>query len=174
MELKFKQCTVEDLEVLQAFSIQTYKDTFDAVNTEENMKAYLQEAYNADKLRGELLNTNSMFFFLYSLGNLCGYIKLNEFTAQTDIKDPESIELERIYVSKDYQGQGLGKKLLNKALEVAYEKDKAFIWLGVWEHNDRALSFYKNHAFYRVGQHAFFMGDDEQLDFVMRKDLTRP
>jgi ribosomal protein S18 acetylase RimI-like enzyme len=162
---------VDDLAILQAFSVQTYKDTFDESNTEENMKAYLDEAYAADKLQGEILNTNSMFFFLYSSGELCGYIKVNENDAQTEIKETGAIELERIYVSKDHQGQGIGNTLLNKAIEIAREKDKDYIWLGVWEHNLRALSFYKKHGFYRIGQHAFFMGDDEQVDYLMRKDL---
>lgn len=68
MEMNFKRCTVDDLAILQTFSVQTYRDTFDESNTEENMKAYLDEAYAADKLQGEILNTNSMFFFLYSSG----------------------------------------------------------------------------------------------------------
>ena len=83
------------------------------------------------------------------------------------------MELERIYVAKEFQSMGLGKILMNKALEFALEKKKSHIWLDVWEHNNKAISFYKKHGFTVISQHSFFMGDDEQMDYIMRKDLKQ-
>ena len=37
----------------------------------------------------------------------------NEAPAQTDIHDEQSLEIERIYVSKEFQGEGLGLSLIH-------------------------------------------------------------
>ncbi len=81
------------------------------------------------------------------------------------------LEVERIYVRGKFHKRGLGKRLLTKAFEMAQERHKAKLWLGVWEHNDNALAFYQKMGFVRTGTHSFFMGDDEQRDYIMTKAL---
>ena len=166
-----KKCTLQDLDNLRKISIETFYQTFADSNTAENMQAYLQSAYNEEKLYRELSNPNSSFFFVYVDERVAGYLKLNEFDAQTDINDSDSLELERIYILRDFQGMGLGKDLLEHAISVANEGGKKYIWLGVWEHNEKAKRFYQKNGFYRIGEHSFVVGDDVQIDFVMRKDL---
>ena len=166
-----KKCTLQDLDNLRKISIETFYQTFADSNTAENMKAYLQSAYNEEKLYRELSNPNSSFFFVCVDERVAGYLKLNEFAAQTDINDSDSLELERIYILRDFQGMGLGKDLLEHAISVANEGGKKYIWLGVWEHNERAKRFYQKNGFYRIGEHSFVVGDDVQIDYVMRKDL---
>ena len=87
------------------------------------------------------------------------------------VNDIDSLELERIYILKEFQGAGLGKDLLDYTISIAIEHGKKYIWLGVWEHNERAKRFYQKNGFYRIGEHSFVVGDDAQTDFVMRKDL---
>jgi ribosomal protein S18 acetylase RimI-like enzyme len=135
------------------------------------MKAYLEQAYNINKLREELSNSNSTFYFLYTNEKLSGYLKLNEYKAQTDIYDPQCLEIERIYVTKEFQGKGLGSFLIKKAIDIANIRKKSYVWLGVWERNHKAILFYKKKGFYVIGKHSFFMGEEEQTDFIMRKDL---
>ena len=169
--LSFRRCTESDLGELRALSIQTYSETFAAVNTAENMAAYLETAYHAPKLRQELQNPNSEFYFVYANQVLAGYLKVNEAPAQVEFNDPKSLEIERLYVSKAFLGAGVGQFLMDQAVDMARARRKAYIWLGVWEHNDRARRFYEKNGFYRIGQHAFIMGDDHQTDFLLRKDL---
>lgn len=171
MKITISECTMDDIVTLREISYKTYNDTFGHLNTPANMQAYLEYAFDIEKLRYELSNCNSVFYFLYSDEELSGYLKLNEYAAQTDIHDPQSIEIERIYLTKESQGKGLGSILLNKAIDVANIRAKSYIWLGVWEKNDKALHFYKKNGFYVISNHSFFMGDDEQTDFIMRKDL---
>lgn len=171
MNLSFRKCVPEDIETLRDFSSRTYFETFAHMNTFEDMEAYLNKAFETEKLRAELWDTNSSFYFLYSDGKLAGYLKLNEAPAQTDIHDEQSLEIERIYVSKEFQGKGLGGYLMDKAINIAVQRKKAYAWLGVWEENEKALGFYQKNGFYKTGTHSFFMGDDEQTDYIMRKDL---
>lgn len=166
-----KKCSLEDLELLCKISRETFYQTFADSNTKENMSAYLDSAYNEEKLYKELCNPDSSFFFIYADERLAGYLKINEFPSQTDINDIDSLELERIYILKEFQGAGLGKDLLEHTISIAIEHGKKYIWLGVWEHNERAKRFYDKNGFYRIGAHSFVVGDDVQTDYVMRKDL---
>ena len=83
----------------------------------------------------------------------------------------ESLEIERIYIKSKFQKHGLGKYLFNKALELAVANNKKRIWLGVWEKNENALAFYKKMGFIQTGAHSFYMGDEQQTDFIMCKTL---
>ena len=171
MVKSIKKCTLQDLELLCKISRETFYQTFADTNTEENMKAYLEGAYNKGKICKELCNPDSSFFFLYVDERLAGYMKINEFPSQTDINDINALELERLYILKEFQGLRLGNDLMNYAIQTATERGKKYIWLGVWEHNERAKRFYNKHGFYRIGEHSFIVGDDVQTDYVMRKDL---
>lgn len=171
MNLCFRQCTQEDIDTLRDFSCRTFFETFVHQNTPSNMESYLRKAFDIEKLRSELSNENTSFYFLYSDEILAGYLKLNEAPAQTDIHDVQSLEIERIYVSKEYQGKGLGGYLMEQAIRIANLRKKRYVWLGVWEKNEKALRFYKKTGFYEIGTHSFFVGDEEQTDSLMRKDL---
>ncbi|MGI5848793.1 MAG: GNAT family N-acetyltransferase [Christensenellales bacterium] len=172
MKLTFRECITDDLETLRALSISTFTDAFGSVNTPDNLKAYLDQAFNRDKLLDELLNPLALFYFVYADGELSGYIKINEFGAQTDIHDPKSLEIERIYVKKEHQRLGLGTALIGKAIEHANARGNSYLWLGVWDKNEKAIRFYKKEGFYRIGAHPFYLGEDHQTDYILRKDLV--
>lgn len=169
--LIFHKCVTSDLEQLRDLSEKTYKDTFEKFCSKEVMRTYLSEAFSMGKILQELSNKHSIFYFTYENEALAGYIKINEFPAQTDINDEESIELERIYLLKSFQGHGYGKELLNKAISVAAEKRKKYIWLGVWDKNSKAINFYVKNGFSISGKHVFVMGEEQQKDYLMKKEI---
>lgn len=171
MGITVRRCTVEDLDTLRNLSIDTYVETFEAYNTPENMAEYLGRAYDAKKLKRELEDGNVTFMFAYYEGALAGYLKLNERPSQTEFNDVKSLEVERLYVLKAYQDKGIGRYLMELAIATAKERNKEYIWLGVWERNFKAQRFYGRYNFYRIGEHVFRMGDDPQIDYILRKDL---
>lgn len=135
------------------------------------MKSYLEKAFNSKQLEKELSNTYSQFFFIYFNNEVAGYLKVNTNEAQSEDMGDESLEIERIYIKNNFQKHGLGKYLLNKAIEIAMERNKKKIWLGVWEKNENAIAFYKKMEFVHTNSHSFYMGDEEQTDFIMIKIL---
>ncbi|RJS56169.1 GNAT family N-acetyltransferase [Bacillus subtilis] len=171
MTINIKKCSREDLKILQEISVETFNDTFKDQNSSENMKAYLDSAFNTEQLEKELSNISSQFFFVYCHHEVAGYLKVNTDDAQSEEMGDESLEIERIYIKKEFQKHGLGKHLLHKALDIALECNKKKIWLGVWEKNENAVAFYKKMGFVQTGTHSFYMGDEEQTDFIMTKTL---
>ncbi|WP_080876078.1 GNAT family N-acetyltransferase [Oceanobacillus timonensis] len=171
MTMNIKTCNQDDLQALQEISVETFTETFQEQNTPENMQAYLENAYTLDKLQQEMVQKNATFFFVYYNDQLAGYMKVNTDKAQSEEVGEDALEIERIYIRSGFQRKGLGKYLMDKAIEIAKDKKKEKIWLGVWEYNEQALLFYEKNGFVRTGSHSFFMGDDEQTDYIMTKTL---
>jgi diamine N-acetyltransferase len=131
MKPNIREIGMDDITTLREFSYKTYNETFKHMNTPDNMKAYLDQAFDTDKLRNELSNSNSVFYFLYIDEVLSGYLKLNECEAQSDIYDLQALEIERIYIAKEFHGRGMGNVLMNKAIDVAKSRGKKYVWLGL-------------------------------------------
>ena len=173
MNLPIRQCTIDDLSTLRKIACETFDETFREANAKETIDSYLADAFNEEKLTKELETDGSKFYFIYSANELAGYIKLNEAPAQSDVNDPNSLEIERIYIKKDFKGLGLGKKLINFASGLAKESRKDYLWLGVWEKNHDAISFYTKMGFQIDGLHLFKMGNEYQTDFIMKQSTSQ-
>ena len=169
--MKIRKINIDDLEALRNFSIQTFKETFEEVNTEEDMQKYLDENLSIEKLKTELENPNSEFYFGENNDEILGYLKLNFKDAQTEKLEENHFEIERIYVLKAFLGQKIGRILFDKAIEIGREKNLEYVWLGVWEENHRAIKFYEKNGFKIFGKHDFVLGKDVQTDLLMKLKL---
>jgi ribosomal protein S18 acetylase RimI-like enzyme len=170
--ITIKKVKLTDLNALLMFSTKTFFDAFFHLNKRDDMFAYAARHLTADKLRQELSNPLSHFYFAFIDQEIIGYVKLNLGAAQSDLQDAQSLEIERIYVSRFYQGKQVGKRFLHLAMRMAKKNKLQYIWLGVWDKNHKAISFYKKHGFEQFGQHDFMLGNDLQCDVLMRKGLV--
>lgn len=166
-----KKITINDIEQLQQIARQTFMETFSASNSEENMKNYLREGFSIEKLTTELNDKNAAFYFATLDQDVIGYLKLNTGTSQTELKDQKALEIERIYVLDEFQGKKVGQILYEKAKAIARQKKMDYIWLGVWEKNQRAINFYQKNGFTPFNTHIFKLGHDEQTDIMMKLNL---
>ena len=169
-----KKVAVNELDILLAYSKKTFYDFFAHLNEPANMEAYSSVAFTPENMLAQLSNPNSHFYFAMLGDELAGYLKLNFEDAQTEFKDKNALEIERIYVSAEHHGKKIGQHLLNFAIETAKNKNFDYVWLGVWEHNHKAIGFYEHNGFELFGSHEFLLGDDRQTDLLMRKKLSEP
>lgn len=135
------------------------------------MKKYLDEDFSLEKLTAEINNKNSEFYFAILDNNAMGYLKINFGPSQTELKDDKALEIERIYVLKEFHGKNIGQLLYDKAIQISRQKKADYIWLGVWEENPRAINFYKKNGFMEFDRHIFKLGNDEQTDIMMKLKL---
>ncbi|UUF13255.1 MULTISPECIES: GNAT family N-acetyltransferase [Flavobacterium] len=171
-DIQINKITLDGIDQLQKIGRQTFYETFSEYNSEENMQTYLDEKFSKEKLTEELTNKKSEFYFAVLDNNAIGYLKINFGESQTELQDEKSLEIERIYVSKEFHGKKVGQLLYEKAIQIAKEKNADYVWLGVWEENHRALSFYKKNGFVEFDKHIFRLGNDEQTDIMMKLKLT--
>ncbi len=171
--ITIRPLSINDVNVLQHISRITFLETFAEINTEENMRKYLEESFSVAQLSEELSNPLSPFYFAELNNEVIGYLKLNTGEAQKENAHENALEIERIYVLREYHGKKVGQLLYNKAIEVAKQMKVDHVWLGVWEKNFRAMSFYKKNGFVAFDEHVFMLGDDRQIDIMMKKVLEQ-
>lgn len=171
MSLTYRQCTHSDLETLVKISKETFITAFEKDNDPQDFKNYIEKAFSYAQLQSELENPDVFFYFVFDGQQLVGYFKLNLGKAQTDVKDELSLEIERIYVKEAFQGKKFGSQMLDEIQKLTKAKNKAFIWLGVWEHNPSAIRFYQRHGFQKFGEHPYYIGNDKQTDWLLRLEL---
>jgi ribosomal protein S18 acetylase RimI-like enzyme len=169
--ININKVNLADIGQLQKIGRQTFSETFSEVNSPDNMSKYLEEGFSIEKLTDELNNKNSEFYFAELSNNVIGYLKLNLGQSQTELKDDKALEIERIYVLKEFHGKKVGQLLYDKAIEIARQKNADYVWLGVWEENPRAINFYKKNGFVEFDKHIFKLGSVEQTDIMMKLQL---
>ena len=174
MDIEIKIVEERNLSVLTQIIRETFEKAFGPDNTAENMTHYLENNLSDEKITNEFLHPDSQFFFAWQAQEIRGYLKLNWGQAQTENTYSNGLEIERIYVNGNSQGLGIGKKLLGFAIHWARENQHNPLWLGVWEHNKGAIRFYERHGFSAFAKHPFFLGDDRQIDILMKQDLNNP
>ena len=169
--IEIQRVTLNDIDQLQKIGRQTFYETFSAGNAEENMTKYLDEAFSIEKLTTELSENNAEFYFATLNANVIGYLKLNFGQSQTELQDDKGLEIERMYVLKDFHGKSVGQILYDKAIHIARQKNADYVWLGVWEDNPKAINFYRKNGFVEFDKHVFKLGNDEQTDIMMKLKL---
>lgn len=173
MEVTISTCTLAELSILKKISWDTFYNAFIAQNNEADMLLYMKKAFSEQQLKKELLQVDSTFYLAKIAGQTVGYLKINVGAAQNEAVGDAALEIERIYIDTAFIGQGIGRQLMQKALEIAQALGKEKVWLGVWEHNLKAIEFYKKQGFQLFGKHPFILGNDPQTDFLMEKKIGK-
>jgi ribosomal protein S18 acetylase RimI-like enzyme len=172
-DLRIRPGVIEDAEKLAPLAIKIFNDAFadNPLNKPEDMRAYIAEAFSLDQTRRELADENIIFFVAELDGDMVGYAKLQENSTEKCVTGENPVELSRLYVLKDFHGQGIAGKLMDECFRTAKRKNYQTMWLGVWEHNFRAQRFYEKLGFKKVGSHVFQLGSDPQIDWVLEKEI---
>jgi diamine N-acetyltransferase len=169
--MNIRIATINDIVQLCEIGKITFVETYGDQNTPENLKNYLQEKFNKEQISDEIQTPKTIFLLVELENEPIGYAKMRFNLVENP--DEKALEIERIYISKKYHGQKYGAMLMQKCIDVAIENKYESIWLGVWEHNPKAISFYQKWGFEVFGEHIFQLGDDAQTDFLMKKTFTQ-
>ena len=172
-KIEIRKAALSDLESLQIIGKQTFTETFAAVNTAENLSNYIAQSFNAEQVAKELTNPESFFYLAVLDTKIIGYLKINFGKAQTELLNKDAMEIHRIYVLQEYHGKKVGQLFVDHVLEIAHQRQVEYIWLGVWEENHRALSFYTKNEFIEFDKHVFTLGDDIQTDLLLKLQIKK-
>lgn len=170
--ISVRTCTLKDIDVLVALSIKTFRDTFDEFNSPENMIRYINTTFTKKIIDHEMKEPGTVFFLAVDDHRAAGYAKVRTSHPPEGVGSVSTLEIERLYVHREYVGKRVGHLLMQTCLTYARKREVDSVWLGVWEHNERAIAFYQKNGFEKFGQHTFMLGEDAQTDWLMKKDLN--
>jgi ribosomal protein S18 acetylase RimI-like enzyme len=171
MKFRLQKATKEDAVMIAEISQLTFYETFAADNSKENMEKFLTQQFTKGKLIMEVMEPQNTFMLAYNGEEVAGYLKLREGKHPQKIGTAPALEIARLYAMRTYIGKGVGQLLMQTSIDIAAERKKEWVWLGVWEKNHRAIEFYKKWGFEKFDEQDFVLGDDVQLDWLMRRAL---
>jgi ribosomal protein S18 acetylase RimI-like enzyme len=166
-EFIFRRGTPADATALAEFGTRTFVETFGSDNEESHLAAYIADAYGLAQQTKELSDPDQRTILIEKDGALAGYAQLRRKEPPPCVTGQEPVEIARFYVDKPHHGAGLARRLMDAARDAAREMGGRTIWLGVWERNPRAISFYEKVGFRDAGAADFFVGPDRQTDRIM-------
>jgi GNAT superfamily N-acetyltransferase len=156
---------------LAALGERTFRETYTAHNTPENMERYVAEHFGPERQEAELRDPSMTTLVAEIDGRAAGYAQLLRSAPPPAVTGAAPIEVLRFYVDRPWHGQGVAQALMAATMESARAAGAGTLWLGVWERNERAIAYYRKSGFAAVGTQTFVLGADHQRDFVLARPL---
>lgn len=162
----------EDAATIAYFSRKTFYESFAEQTSKRDMEKFLKFQFSVKNLMAEVDRKHNVILLAYRFHTLVGYALMREAKNPPEINAAvRAMELARLYVDKRFKGTGVGNAIMKECVSLARLKDKEVLWLGVWHENQQAIEFYAKWGFSKCGSKIFILGDDPQIDWLMKKDL---
>ena len=170
--MHLSKASVRDLEVVRAFAEHTFRFAFQSSNDPERFEAYCARAFSEEQFSAELEHPSSSFWLAWEDHKLVAYLKLNFDQHPEVLGGKNTVQVERLYVEPSMQGRKIGEKILEFAYDQARALGAKWIWLSVWQDNPPALRFYERCGYEIFGTKTFWLGDEAQTDWLVRKSVA--
>jgi ribosomal protein S18 acetylase RimI-like enzyme len=175
--ISIRPARLEDATTLSELAARTFSETFGPHTPSADIAAYLTATYSPELQAAEIANSARTVLVvetrpIHGDPALVGYAYLFRSSTPAVVTGPVPLQLERFYLDSQYHGQGVAQRLMTEVLRMATVQGARTLWLGVWEHNARALAFYRKYGFQRVGEHLFPVGSDPQIDWLLVRPLN--
>jgi ribosomal protein S18 acetylase RimI-like enzyme len=167
-----REATVADAKLIADISHQTFYESFAAYNRKEDMDKFLNQQFTKGKLIMEVGARENTFLLAYHGNDIAGYVKIRDERVPLSLGNVSALEVARIYAVSNQIGKGVGSLLMQACIDIAGQRNKEWLWLGVWEKNQRAIDFYTKWGFEKFDETDFLLGDDIQRDWLMKKRIS--
>jgi GNAT superfamily N-acetyltransferase len=171
VSIVIRPARVPDAPWLADLAERTFRETYTAYNTPEDMERYVAEHFAPALQAAELADARNLTLVAEVDSRPAGYTQLGRGAAPACVGGAEPMEIVRFYIDRPWHGQGLAQQLMGAAAEHAHAAGARTLWLGVWERNPRAIAFYRKCGFAEVGRQTFVLGTDRQRDLVLERPI---
>ena len=170
--MRVRPAGAPDAPWLAALAERTFRETYTAHNTPDDMERYVAAHFGAALQETELRDPRRITLVAEDAGRAAGYAQLTRGPAPESVTGPAPMEIVRFYVDRPWHGRGVAQTLMAATASTAHAAGARTLWLGVWERNERAIAFYRKSGFADVGTKIFVLGTDHQRDLVLARPLT--
>jgi ribosomal protein S18 acetylase RimI-like enzyme len=171
VELPITQASVRDARRLAALAEATFRDAFATVNAPEDVDLHCRTSYGEALQAAEIADPDMVTLLCEQDDELVGFAQVRWGGAPACVVADAPGEIQRLYVRRDRHGSGVAHQLMSACLVEMTRRRCDVAWLGVWEHNPRAIAFYRKFGFQEVGEHVFAVGNDPQRDLVLARPV---
>lgn len=168
-KFSIKKATTKDALKILNISKKTFVESFGQYHNEKDMKHYINQSFTLEKIKQALKDKSIIFYIVTFNDNIIGYAKLNCPKNQKEIK---KIQLERLYIKKNFQKNKLGSKLMKKALIHSKKHNFNIFYLSVWQENKKAIKFYESFGLKKYSRKFFKLGNMKRINYLMKTKLN--
>jgi ribosomal protein S18 acetylase RimI-like enzyme len=161
MAWAIRRATPADARAFRQFAIETFRATYEASNTPEDMASYVASSFSAERVASLLADEQTIILLLEHDG-IAGYAQASR---------GDAMEVDRFYIASRLHGSGAAQALMHELIRTARDEGASSLRLGVWEKNPRAIAFYTKLGFRKIGEQTFVLGSDAQNDWTMELPL---
>jgi ribosomal protein S18 acetylase RimI-like enzyme len=171
LRVTVRRATVADAAALADLGARLFFETYEGETPPADMAAFLAEAHGIEQQTRELSDPQIATFVAQCEGTLVGYTQVRVNPAPAGTTKDASVELWRLYVDRRWHGRGVADALFSQGLDAARALGAKNIWLSVWEHNPRAIAYYRKRGFEPAGSHDFRVAGSSYRDLVMVRSV---
>lgn len=147
----------------------SFCETFAHLYSARDLETFLGK-FTAEAWRSEIVDERYTFRLVEVDGKTIGFAKLGPLTLPVETS-ASAVELRQIYILEGFHGTGIGRALVDWAIDQAKRRGAGEIYLTVYTDNHRARRVYERNGFEAIGPYAFMVGAQADEDVIMRLSL---
>lgn len=164
----------EDAEALALLGRQTFVETFvegfAIPYPPVDLAVYLQSAFGVEATTARLADPDEAWWVGETDGKVAAFAECGPCGLPHPDARASHAELKRLYVAGSAQGIGLGRGLLETALDWMQTHTDGPLWIGVWSGNDKAQRLYRRYGFEKAGEYDYPVGNWRDREFILKRD----
>lgn len=168
----YRDVIPSDVQNLPPVARQIFSETFAHLFEKQAFADFCDAAYGTTgTMAADLADARIKWLIAEVQGKPIGYAKIRLLAAPAPSPMDDAMELQQIYVLSAWQGKGIAKELMQWSISTARQCGAPELYLTVFDHNEKAKSFYRKYDFSEVGHCTFTMGGRVYDDRVWRRPL---
>lgn len=169
-ELILRPATEADIPALSRVGIDSFVEKFGHMYSARDLATFLEEAHSPAALAAEMADPARLYRLAERDGELAGYCKLGlKCGFPEHARGQNVLELKQLYTAPGMTGGGIGRALMDWAMEEFAAREADEVQLSVWSGNDGAQRFYKRYGFEKVAYITFRVGEQLDEEFLFAK-----
>lgn len=156
------EANLSDLKKVREIALKTWPLTFANILTPEQIDYMLNWMYQLEALEQQVQEKGHVFLLANEGENSLGFCAY-----ELHAKGPSKTKIHKIYLLPEAQGQGVGKKLIQKVAQIAQKNGDTHLFLNVNKFNQSAIEFYSKIGFYEDFREVIDIGNGFVMDDVV-------